>query len=82
MSTDSVKWRRALWSVAAEGAPATGDAALRDARKTAGVNRSKRCRHFALPPHSKKCHLFFKHQWRILAKTATAQPTSFSQKIT
>ena len=43
-----------LWSAVAEGAPATGDTALGDGRETTttSVNRSKRCRRFALPPRS------------------------------
>jgi len=48
-----------LWSAVAEGATATGDTALSDVRIMAVMNRSKRCRRFALsrealPPHSKK----------------------------
>ena len=46
-----------FWSAVAEGATATGDTALNDVRTMAVVNRSKRCRRFALsrealPPHS------------------------------
>ena len=43
-----------LWSAVAEGASATDDTALSDVSKTANVNCPKRCRRFALPPHSKK----------------------------
>ena len=43
----------ALWSAVAEGAPATGDTALSDEQFTPDAREAKRCRRFALPPHSK-----------------------------
>jgi len=42
-----------LWSAVAEGATATGDTALNDSQFSPGASPTKRCRRFALPPHSK-----------------------------
>jgi len=51
---EHIAWRPAVfWSAVAEGASATGDTALSDSQSSPDAPQAKRCRRFALPPHSK-----------------------------